>query len=113
MHNDNDQGITMQYMHRAARTATLVAACALLWATPTGGRAAGQAPPAPAPAPGASPARDAGFEADRHACQSMLGGRLSQRRQVAATHPRVAACLQRRGWASDGTPLLVPLVAPG
>lgn len=97
----------MRYFHRAAGAATLAASLALLLGAPATGIAAGRS------SPGGMAAREVRFEDDLRACQSLLGGRMAQRRQVAATHPRVAACLQRRGWASDGTPLLVRLVAPG
>ena len=99
----------MRYFRRAAAAATLAASLALVLAAPDTGVAADRS----LGGAGAVAQRDGRFGDDLRACQSLLGGRIDQRRQVPAAHPRVAACLQRRGWASDGTPLLERLVAPG
>lgn len=89
---------------RARRPAAAALACLALLAL--GGCAA-------APVHDTLQAWQAGFDADLRACRTAQGGRLAQRRQVEATHPRVATCLRQRGWSPDGTPSLDRLRAPG
>ncbi|MBK6674604.1 MAG: hypothetical protein IPM70_05435 [Proteobacteria bacterium] len=45
------------------------------------------------------------FQEDLKACRFQQGGGLVfRRRSLPPTHPRIADCLQRRGWTPEGTP---------
>jgi hypothetical protein len=101
----NDKGMTMIQDSAPARckAAAALAGLALL---ALGGCAS-------MPMDDPAPRWQASFGADLRACQTAQGGRPSQRRQVAASHPRIATCLRLRGWSADGTPSLERLLPPG
>lgn len=54
--------------------------------------------------PGKSGARPS-FQDDLKVCRFQQGGgQVFRRRSLPPTHPRIADCLERRGWTPEGTP---------